>query len=172
MTWAHFSAIFEPVYHMTRIVGFDTFEGFRDIHQADSGSAESEHKKIGGCGADSYQDLLKCIQLYDMNRFIGHHPRVELVKGDIRQTLPEYIEENPHLVVRLLYLDLDLYDPTRVALENLISRMPKGAVLAFDELANPMWPGETKAVLETVGLKNLRIERIPFHSAISFAVIE
>ncbi|MEA1927056.1 MAG: TylF/MycF/NovP-related O-methyltransferase [Candidatus Auribacterota bacterium] len=172
MTWAQLSSIFEPVYHMGRIIGFDTFEGFRDLHEEDRGSAKSEHMKIGGCGADSYRDLLECIRLYDKNRFIGHHPKVELVKGDIRDTLPEYMKANPHLVVRLLYLDLDLYEPTKVALEHLVPRMPKGAVLAFDELANAMWPGETKAVLEVVGLKNLRIERSPFHSALSFAVIE
>jgi hypothetical protein len=50
--------------------------------------------------------------------------------------------------------------------------MPKGAVLAFDELDQAQWPGETMAVLETVGLRNLRIQRFPWHSALSFAVIE
>ena len=172
MTWAQLSAIFEPVYHMGHIIGFDTFEGFPELHQADFGSKESEHKKIGGCTAGSYEDLTECIRLYDMNRFIGHLPKVELVRGDIKESLPAYVEKNQHLTVRLLYLDMDLYEPTKVALEQLVQRMPKGAILAFDELANPMWPGETKAVLETVGLKNLRIEKVPFHSALSFAVIE
>ena len=31
--------------------------------------------------------------------------------------------------------------------------MPKGGILAFDELDNPQWPGETKAVMDKVGLR-------------------
>ena len=47
----------------------------------------------------------------------------------------------------LLFLDFDLYEPTKAALEQFVPRMPRGAVLAFDELDNPIWPGETKALL-------------------------
>ena len=34
----------------------------------------------------------------------------------------------------MLYLDFDLYAPTKAALETFLPRMPKGAILAFDEL--------------------------------------
>ena len=54
-----------------------------------------------------------------------HIPKIELVKGDVRKTIPKYIKDNPHLIVSLLYLDLDLYEPTRAALRNFIPRMPK-----------------------------------------------
>ena len=172
MTWAQLSAIFEPVYHMGRVIGFDTFEGFSGLSEADYGVEKSDHKKLGGLCVDAYDDLKECVELFDLNRFIGHLPKVELVKGDIRETLPTYITENPHLVVRLLYLDLDIYEPSKVALSQLVPRMPKGAVIVFDELANPWWPGETKAVLEELKLRDLRIERIPFHSAISFTVLD
>jgi len=171
MTWAQLTSIFEPVYHMSRIIGFDTFEGFRDIHENDQGAKDSIHKKVGGASADSYKDLIECIELYDMNRHIGHIPKVQLIKGDIRKTLEEYIDSNPHLVVRLLYLDMDLYEPTKIAIQLLFPRMPKGAIIVFDELANPQWPGETKAVFETLGLNNLQLEKLPFHSALSFSVL-
>lgn len=172
MTWAQLSAIFEPVYHMGRVIGFDTFQGFVDLHEADTGAVErSEHMKVGGAAVDSHDDLLECVRLFDLNRAIGHVPKVELVRGDIRQTAEAYLEANPHLMIRLLYLDMDLYEPTKVAIERFVPRMPKGAVIVFDELANPMWPGETTALLETIGISNLRIERVPFHSALSFAVL-
>jgi hypothetical protein len=45
-------------------------------------------------------------------------------------------------------------------------------VLAFDELDNPLWPGETTAMLEICGANRLRIERLPFDPYIGFAVIE
>jgi hypothetical protein len=50
--------------------------------------------------------------------------------------------------------------------------MPKGAIIAFDELDNPLWPGETMALLETVGANRLRIERLPFDPYIGFAVLD
>lgn len=173
MTFAQLSAILEPVNHQRKIIGFDTFSGFTDLSKEDE-KGESAHARKGGFTADkrAYEDLKRCIELYDSNRFISHIPKVFLVKGDIRETLPKYLEDNPHTVVSLLYLDMDLFQPTRVAIEHLVPRMPKGAIVAFDELNANNWPGETLAVLETIGIKNLCIQRFPFESFISFAVIE
>jgi hypothetical protein len=107
-----------------------------------------------------------------LNRPIGHIERVELVSGDAVETIPAYVEENPHLVVALLYLDFDLYEPTKIALEHFLPRMPRGSILAFDELNQKHWPGETAAVLETIGIRALRIERFPFTPQLSFAVLD
>jgi hypothetical protein len=70
-----------------------------------------------------------------------------------------------------LYLDVDLYEPTKILLENFLPRMPKGAVIVFDELNAKMFPGETKAVDEVIGLRNLKIERFSFDSYVSYAVL-
>lgn len=171
MTWAQLSAIYEPVNYTRRVVGFDTFTGFVDIHDKDKGDNPNFAVK-GGLNSNAYNDLEKCIHLYDMNRSIGHIPRVELVAGDAVNTIPEYLEKNSHLVIAMLYLDFDLFEPTKAAIETFLPRMPKGAVIAFDELNDQAWPGETQAVLETIGINNLRIERFPFTSQFSFAVIE
>lgn len=170
MTWAQLSAIYEPTNHVRRVVGFDTFTGFVGIHDKDRGPL-LEYAAEGGLATNARDDISECIQLYDLNRPVGHIPRVELVAGDAVQTIPEYVLHNPHLVVALLYLDFDLYEPTKVAIETFLPRMPKGAILAFDELDQAAWPGETLAVLETVGLRNLRIERFPFTAQLSFAVL-
>jgi macrocin-O-methyltransferase TylF-like protien len=66
---------------------------------------------------------------------------------------------------------LELYEPTRVAIKNLVPRMPKGAVLAFDELDNPLWPGETSAALDELGLNRLELRRFEFDPYIGYAVI-
>jgi hypothetical protein len=171
MTWANLSAIHEPMNHVRRIVGFDTFGGFPDLRAEDRGDAPT-YARPGGLAVDVREDLGTCLGLYDLNRPLGHVPRVELVAGDATQTIPTWLAEHPHLVVALLYLDFDLYEPTKVALETFRPRMPKGAVLAFDELDQAAWPGETLAVLETVGLKNLKIERVPWVPQLSFAVLE
>ena len=70
---------------------------------------------------------------------------------------------NKHLVVD---------KPTKVALEQFLPRMPKGAVIAFDELDQAACPGETLAVMEAVGLNRLRVQRFPYATALSYAVLE
>jgi hypothetical protein len=95
-----------------------------------------------------------------------------LIKGDAKETIPHFLKQNPHLVVSLLYLDFDLYDPTRVAIEHFVPRMPKGAVIAFDELDNPIWPGETQALLDTLGIHSLELRRLDWDPYIAFAVVQ
>ena len=53
-----------------------------------------------------------------------------------------------------------------------MSRMPKGAVIAFDELNYENFSGETIAVVPRLGMRNLRIDRFAFDTLISFAVLE
>lgn len=171
MSWAKFSAIMEPVNLTRRIYGFDTFEGFPGVSEKDR-SAASMHVKEGDLKADVYDELTELTEIYDSTRFLGHVGKVNLVRGDAVKTIPQFVEENPHLLVSLLYMDFDLYEPTKVALEHLLPRMPKGAVLAFDELDNPLWPGETLAMLEAHAKRPLKIERVPFDPYIGFAVLD
>jgi hypothetical protein len=171
MAWAQFSAIFEPTNHQRRVVGFDTFTGFPKLSKQDR-SSESDQARPGGLAVDSYDHLQHCVELYDMNRFIGHVPKVELVRGDSVKTIPQYLKENPQLIVSLLYLDFDIYQPTLAALKAFVPRMPKGSVIAFDELNLKDWRGESIAVLEALRLRDYRIERCSFGSVISFAQIE
>jgi len=171
MTFAQLTAIFEPVNHQRRIIGFDTFSGFPGMSKNDKGST-SQFAKKGGLAANSYQDLKQCIELYDSNRFLNHIPKIELVKGDVNVTIPKYLKNNPHTVVSLLFLDFDIYKPTKVALQNFVPRMPKGAIIAFDELNSKEFVGETLAVMDTLGINKLKIERFPFNTYLSYAVLE
>jgi hypothetical protein len=171
MTWAKISAIMEPVNLTRRIYGFDTFEGFPSLSDKDR-SITSNHVKEGDLYANSYDELNELIHIHDSTRFLGHIPKVELIRGDATQTIPKFIETYPHLLVSLLFMDFDLYEPTRIALENFVPRMPRGAVLAFDELDNPLWPGETQAMIDVFKGRIPRIERLDFDPYIGFAVLD
>lgn len=170
MTWAKLSAIIEPVNLMRRVYGFDTFEGFPNIAPQDRAAA-SQHVGVRDLLADSHDELLELAAINDSTRFLGHVPKVQLIKGDATQTIPQFLKDSPHVVVSLLFLDFDLYEPTRVALEHFLPRMPKGAIVAFDELDNPLWPGETLAMLEVLQQYRLRIERLPFDPYIGYAEV-
>jgi len=170
MAWAKLSTILEPENLTRRVYGFDTFAGFPSVSGADVSPHASPEK--GGLAANSYEELIELTKEYDRDRFLGHMSKVELVRGDMTQTIPAFVGSHPHLVVSLLFLDSDLYEPTAAALEHFVPRMPKGAVLAFDELDNPIWPGETRAVLERVGLRTLRLQRLAWDPYIAYAVLE
>ena len=169
MSWAKLSAILEPENLTRRIYGFDTFSGFPSTTGKDKNGERIP--EIGGLGADSFEEINALIDIYDSDRFLGHIPKVSLIRGDISETMPKFLKENQHLVVSLLFIDCDLHAPTLAALKEIVPRMPKGALLVFDELDNPIWPGETLAVLEEIGLKNLELRRLEWDPYISFARI-
>jgi len=171
MAFAHFASIFEPYHYLRRIIGFDTFEGFPELSEQDK-TSKAAHMKPGGLDHGGYEVLQEAIRLYDANRALGHIGKVELVKGDICQTLPAFIEANPSLVVGLLYLDMDLYRPTADALRLLVDRVPRGGIIAFDELNHPDYPGETIAAIEELGIGSLRLKRLPISAMLSYAVKE
>jgi hypothetical protein len=170
MAWAKLSAMLEPENLTRRIYGFDTFSGFSSVSEKDANLIAMPEQSA--LYADSYQELQALIVEYDRDRFLGHIDKVHLVRGDATQTIPQFIAEHPHLVVSLLFLDFDLYEPTKAAIEHFLPRMPQGAVIAFDELDNPMWPGETLALLEGVGVSQLKLRRLAWDPYIGFAVLE
>ena len=170
--WLHFSSILEPYNHSRRVIGFDTFTGFPDIHESDTKTGSSEHLIPGGLETTPgiMGEIESLMELHDQNRPLGHIPKVELVAGDAEQTIPDYLESHPHLLISLLYLDFDIYKPTKVALEHLFKRVVKGGVIAFDELNCPEFPGETIALLETLGLDQVELKRFPFDPYISYFI--
>lgn len=169
-SFAHFSAILEPVNAQRRIVGFDTFEGLPKLHRKDKSKTPSSKLHTNAMAADSYSQLLEAIKVFDMNRSLKHLPKIELVKGDVKTTLPKYLSLNSHTLVSLLYLDMDIYISTKAAINACISRMPKGAIIAFDEFACERWSGETVALLDSIGVKRNKFKRFPFDSYLSYMI--
>lgn len=171
MTWARLSAILEPVNFTRRVYGFDTFAGFPEVGRRDKTKLSRAVRK-GGLRANSHDELLELAAINDSTRFIGHIPKVQLIKGDATRTIPRFVKDNPHVLVSLLFLDFDLYAPTKVAIDHFLPRMPAGAIIAFDELDNPLWPGETEACIELMQRHRLKIERLPFDPYIGYGRIE
>ena len=172
MTWAHLSSIYEPVNYLRKIIGFDTFEGFPSVHANDL-LGKSEHLKDGGFAVEksAYDSLKAAIDLWDTNRLMNHIPKCELVVGNACKTIPEYLEENSHVLISLLHLDADLYEPTKIALSNFVPRMPKGAIILFDELNMDLFPGETLACLEELDINTKEVKRFSYATSMSYLVI-
>lgn len=163
--------IFEPFNRHRKIVGFDTFEGFKGIGQKDGNIC---HCKDGSfsVAADYEKYLGDILSLQEKLNPMPHIKKFELVKGDAQETVTEYFKRHPETIVSLAIFDFDIYAPTKAALEAVIPHLCKGSVLVFDELSDDIFPGETLALMETIGLKNVNIKRYPYASRISYLEIE
>lgn len=163
--------IFEPFNRHRKIIGFDTFEGFKGMAPEDGSACKCVDGSFS-VSEDYDQYLERLIGLHDALNPIPHLKKFELVKGDACQTVPAYLNAHPETVVSMAIFDFDIYKPTKAALEAIKPHLMKGSVLVFDELCDDLFPGETIAVREVLGLNNLRVERMPMTARISYAVVE
>ena len=123
--------------------------------------------------SDGYQSYLEdLLSTHERLSPRGHLRRFELVKGDVNETLPAYLEQHPETIIALAYFDLDIYQPTKLCLEKIKGHLTKGSVLGFDELCFPEFPGETTALKEFCGLSDYRICRDPNSHWQSYLVVD
>ncbi len=157
MLFAHLSSILEPFAINRKIIGFDTFSGFRSISKKDPKNiSERDFSNV------SYNNLKKAIELYDLNRPAGHMNRVELIRGDATKTIKKFVANHPELTISLLYMDFDLYEPTKAALENFLPLISKGGILAFDQFNYEKFAGETQALKEIADINELELKKFSF----------
>lgn len=174
MTWYHLSSIHEPVNYTREVIGFDTFHGIPELSAEDfqSDSVSALIRERGFSPEDGMrEDIEKAIEIHDKTRWLSHIKKTRIISGDITESLPVFVKKHPHLIVSLLNIDVDIFKPTKSALELLLPRMPKGAVIIFDEIGNKLFPGETAALNEVIGISNLKIERLAYAPAISYTII-
>jgi hypothetical protein len=166
-TWAQLSNIYEPINYTRKVIGFDTFSGFPEVNK-NVDNAGVLVSKPGDLRGSSLDELLLSVEKNSNERHLSHIQNVELVQGDFMKTADAYLVTQPQTIVSLLYLDFDLYEPTKKALEVFLPRMPKGAIVAFDEINCNSFPGETKAFDEVMGIRNYRVQRFPYDPWISY----
>ena len=171
MSWAKISNILEPYNYHRKIIGFDTFKGFPKVSKID------KNNKIVKKGMFSEKfnildDIKLSIKDYDKNRFINHISKIELIKGDATKTIPQFLRKNKHLLISLLFLDFDIYKPTFIELKYFLPRMSKGAIIAFDELNNKQWQGETMALLKKFNINKHKINNFQFEPNISYIILK
>ena len=164
-----FRGMYEPFNYNRRIIGFDTFEGFKSIHAKD-GTGLS----VGGYSVPkNYENYLqKILDYHEKESPISHIKKYELIKGDATKTLETFLKDNPETIIALAYFDFDLYEPTKKCLEVIKNHLTIGSILGFDELNVRVFPGETIALKEVLGLNRFRIRRVPFSPLQSYMVVE
>ena len=160
-------SIYEPYNRHRKIVLFDTFEGLKNINKLD-GKNEMMFEKSLSTTKDYSKYLDSLMKTQESLNPLSHIKKYEIVKGDASKKIVEYLKKFPETIISLAYFDFDIYKPTKDVLKAIKPRLCKGSILAFDELNDADAPGETIALMEQVGLNNIKLERFRYASRVSF----
>lgn len=134
------------------IHSFDSFEGLTQFNKKD-GAAEKQKGKYTG----NIEILSEILDLYELD------DDVEIHRGLIQKTLPELLEKSPEIMFSFVYVDTDLYEPTKLILEKLSDRVVSGGLIIFDQWNDQRWPGEGLAAneyLKKSGAKNFKLRSV------------
>ena len=143
-----------------KIIGFDIFGEFPKTDNDDDNKFIQRFEEQGGNGI-SKEVLEDFIKHKNINN-------IELIKGNIFDTLDEFLEKNKQIKISLLHLDLDVYKPTKFILEKLYERMVPGGIIVFDDYGTVK--GATDAIDEFLKEKNKKIEKLSLCYIPSFVV--
>ena len=161
--------IYEPYNRHRKIIGFDTFEGFVEITPEDGGSNLMNTGNV--TVSPNYENYLnEIMECHEQDNPLSHIKKFSIIKGDANNTVQDYLEVHPETIISLAYFDFDVYKPTAKVLETIIPRLTRGSVLGFDELNDPDSPGETIALMEKIGLNNIKLRRYRYSSRVSYFV--
>jgi len=165
-TWLKILASAEPNSNK-KVIGFDVFDpDFFNNNQTDldaQGMKRVLARSQDEVDLEEWSVRLRLINAgFDDSKF-------ELVRGDICDTAFQYPRDKPGFRISILYLDLDIYEPTMMALENFWDRMEHGGIVVFDEYAYHQW-SETDAADEFCQTNNLKLQKTGIKAPTAFIV--
>lgn len=145
-----------------KIVGFDAFGEFPKDGIKDEGDLDfiSEFEMQGGEGLS--QEEVNGILTYK------GFQNIQMIKGNVFDTLPKYLLENPETRLALVHFDMDVKEPTDFAIEMLYERVVPGGLLVFDDY-NAV-AGETASVDALVAKFKLKLEKLPFYNIPAYII--
>lgn len=171
VTFQSLRAMLEPYNHGRRILGFDTFEGLKGTGHADAGSSNVADGQF--TVPEQYEQFLG--QLLDAHRDnapLAHVQKHTLIKGDVTETLPAFLSEHPGEQIALLYLDMDIYNPTHAALKACLHHLTPGSIVAFDEYSDAQFPGEATSYRELLRPIPHTLHQSRFSSVTAYAILQ
>ena len=143
-----------------KVVGFDAFGEFPTdkLKMKDDINFIEEFKYDGGNGLNK-EELTEILTSKGFENF-------NLIKGNVFDTIPKYLKDNPETRIALLNLDMDVKEPTDFALELLYDRVVPGGIIIFDDY-NAV-AGETISLDEFTKQHHLKLEKLPFYNVPTF----
>jgi hypothetical protein len=166
-SWHKFLEVFTPTATHKKVFGFDSFAGFPSLAEQDGDTDTRIQKTPGGLSSENFlEEFMELMKLHNEDGVLPTN-RGNIVTGDINQTLPRWLDENPEARFCLINLDVDIYEPTKLVLDRCWDRVVTGGVIVLDEYATSKWPGETIAWDEFARERGIKtpLRRFPWANA-------
>ncbi len=93
----------------------------------------------------------------------------ELLAGDVFETVPKYLADNPGFRVSVVNFDLDTEEPTYFCLNELWPRIVRGGLVIFDEYGINEWT-ESNGVDRFIYEKDLKLIRTDFYAPSAYII--
>ena len=160
--WIKFRDLLENTFSR-KIIAFDIFGDFPQTEfEKDKKIREGFIAETNGGKSISYEELHDLLQKQKLDE------NIDIIKGDILESVPSYLQTHPHLKISLLHIDVDLYEATKCGLEQLFDHVVQGGIIILDDYG--AFPGANKAIDDFFKDRNISIKKLPYSHAISYVV--
>ena len=120
-----------------KFYGLDTFSGYlgEDMRGANKDSIFNFVNRVWDSEKEKVENRLS---------FYGKE-NYQIIEGDCKKTIPEYIKNGTFSQFSLVYIDCNLYRPSVTSMDRLYPLLQTGGIMAIDEHTTG---GETRAIKE------------------------
>lgn len=143
------------------VYAFDSFGNFpTNEFKSDNRFAKHHDLKIGSS-----------ISKYNLEKYLNKKKikNFRLIKGDICETLPKFLDKNRNFKISLLHLDVDVFKPTNLVINYLFKKISKNGIILIDDYLHVK--GATKAINNFLKKnKKLKIEKLKFKNRPSYII--
>lgn len=157
--WIKFRALFGNAFSK-KVVAFDTFGEFPEASFEGDKIKREMFINEAGSQSISKEELTKLLISQNL------YENIDLVQGNLLETAETYVKANPHLKISLLHVDVDLYEPTKKALEVFFPHVVRGGIIILDDYG--AFAGANKAIDDFFSSFDIKIQTLPYSNAISF----
>jgi hypothetical protein len=139
----NFRAIHDPFDTQRRIIGIDTFSGYKGFEKGESSDPTIQENSYSlDYGYEIKLQKLVNLQEKANGKTLGRH---KVIKGDAVSKLSTILADEGSSPVALSFFDMNAFVPTRDCLETIIPRLISGSMLGFWQFSRPEISGERRA---------------------------
>ena len=157
-TWSKLLDTFIPTNRGKKVFGFDNYQGYSQVlTDKDVEAVEYIEGLIGTFDFDP--DIIEeLVKHNNLDQIMAGVERVKLYNSELTVGLEAFKQGNIGVRLALVLIDVNLYIPTKWALENFYDMVVPGGIIALRGYGVKPWEGESLAVDQF--LKNKKINDI------------
>ena len=131
--WSKLINMYEPN-SITKVIGFDFFNPEQVVGELDGINKSMMTDVVNRVEKNdlSLESVEEKLSVFDSSRY-------KLIQGNAVSTSSTFVNNNPGLKIKMMYMDLDVGEPTYEILLKLWNNVSINGIIVFDEYAYHQW---------------------------------